>query len=542
MTDVRILDAHIRFVHLFMVRPKAADDARKLLLAADVLGARVWEEPSVRASYADELTGTAAKYLFREDDGDRGPFSGRCIHLRVNTARSQGWTKKLEVDLGVLGPLAVRLVPDVGIELFLSDDGAAALSFTFDPAIDAKSQDRAEEKLAQFIYRVAQFRRKHDVMSFRAVHPKDDPEAWARVPAEKRAELEAELLQVPGPGAALVDRLGCRGAEFNLAELVDTLLAPLAPCDPKPAQEALSVFTVVRFDSPFDLNDADVRSAQAQLLARLAQAEEWNHAGAVADRLPVLDSVLNAKHWAGVSLQGAAHFVADQGEAVGRKVGFDEERLPRVRDKYFAVHLAAWLQRVVLRRISDEAAAVLVESPDHVEKRIHELRTELLSYVARAAFPEVSLRGAVQNYYRLALLGLGVAEQRHALREALADLTEMWVSRQQTKQAERLAELAAKQAEQSASMKASLESGHKLHVSVAWIEIFLVGYYAMAIAGHFLEAMPTAEHGAEGATGLGHLAILVCVFLGAIGFAASILRPWKHAHKKHGHGKVESSN
>lgn len=456
-----------------------------------------WEPVEPRHSYVDELTDPVRAMLFG-GEGER--HSGRL--LRVESVTAQRWFQGATLAPERRDPLGLKLLADPGIELFLTGHGAGALSLSFELGATNASE------LLDGTYRLVQrTRRRADPSWIRIPHPSEDAERWAKVPADKRAELEAELANVPGDDAPLASRLARRGARFTLGELADELLAPLAKENLSVREGSFLAYVVVRLGA-----DADPSGAVGRDLAvRLAQVEESTHAGGTE---MLTAQVLNAKHVFAVSTQGTAHVVADQ-----EGVPFNDERVPRVRDKYFVPYLAAVLQRATLRRINERTRVVLTNQ-ERDPAAVRALRVDLLELGASGIPAESCTRSAVQAYADACRAQLMVAQVYQRASESIAGIEQVLSS-------SKLEQLLEAQRETAVKTEKSLHAAHELHGAVAWIETFIVIAYTLEVV-HLLEAA-YAGHG-EGASGgnWGHVLIYVAAMVISGGIAAAVLKPWKH--------------
>ena len=129
---------------------------------------------------------------------------------------------------------------------------------------------------------------------------------------------------------------------------------------------------------------------------------------------------MNRCHWAAVGVLGAAHVIADQPPPSWADfLPFNNERIYRVRDKYFVPYVLALVQRLVLIRIAEQATE-LMRSGDG--RGLRELRMDLLKFGVGGRFSQVSSRQALHRYYRLVQEGLDVRDAWTDVRNALADL------------------------------------------------------------------------------------------------------------------------
>lgn len=479
-------EATIRLVLPFDFESARLSAGVSALLGAAWPGAEVlWREAKPRTSYVDELTPQAGAVLFAVDGERHGG-----VHLRVDDALAQRWFQGVVLQPERRGPVAIKLVPEVGIELFLTGYGAGALSIS----VDAKTSTLSE--LLDVVYRLAQRgRRKGDPSWIRTPHPSEDPERWAKIPDDKKATLELERGQIPDDSETLTKRMGHRGARFTLGELAEALLAPLGALQYVVRDSSFQAYSVARFGSDITFDGTDNHSLRSAL-AGLAQVEESRHAGSGLESIRT--AVLNSKHTVAMSAQGVAHFVADQDG-----VGFNNERVPRVRDKYFVPFLLTLLQRSALRHITEHVRQLLA-APTRSPEELRDLRVELLEVGASAMPTEASVRSAVQRYFELYQQVLAVHATYERAERSISGI-------EQVLSAKRSEALLAAQAE-------SLHAANALHGAVSWLEIFIITAYTAEIV-HILSEHPD----------LPHLAMYVVPMLLAGGVTAALLRPWKHS-------------
>jgi hypothetical protein len=444
---------------------------------------------------------------------ERGPESGG--YLRVSNQRTNSWFHDTVVQLQADCCMKVAPVWEVGIELFLLDLGIGILSLPLSP--DAPRLEPREA--ANFNYRMSLLDPKVRAR-IGIPHPADDPQAWARIPEAHRSKIKP----APAEGAALPDRLGVKGGSFTVAELIDELLGPLRKFGLRQVQPQLSVYTIARFDATLDLEVPALRDALAPFLSTLAQIEEPMHSGAPLGVVGVTQAVLNRRHWAAVGLLGAAHAIADQPPPPGLEAHpFNEQKMGRIRDKYFIPYLVALIQRFVLHRAIEEANAVVLGPPEKQPAELSRLRGALLRFAVGGHFSQVTSRHVIHRFYRIVQEGLDVPKGWEEVRHALADIDAQYTSEREGRVAKDMAE--------------SLTIVARTQSMIEWIEIFLVSVYAAHLwhmfAGelhplhHFLE-----HHAPALADWLVPLGVIAFAALGGIG-AALFLKPWKHKVKHH---------
>jgi hypothetical protein len=492
----------VRLVLPFDFAPNRLSDAVEAVERARWTDAeqRLWSLAKPRYSYVDELTRHAEAMLF----GGRGNRHAGA-HLRVDETLATRWFQGVVLQPERCPPISVKLVPQVGIELFATGHGSGALSVTLELSVDSVPA------LLDSVYRLAQRgRRRGDPSWIRIPHPADDPERLQKILAEQRAKLESE--RRPSDDAALEQRLGKRGGRFTVEELADALIAPLASLGVAVQEGSFLAFTVARFDASTRL-DADAPPLVLPLIG-LAQVEESTHAGG--GIRSVETTLLNARHLAAVSPQGAAHFVADQ-----EGVGFDEERQTRVRDKYFVPYLTSVLQRSALRRVGAATHSALTAGERRADGA-RALRFDLLELAASGMPAELSTRGAVQRYGETCRTALGVQDAYDRAERAIAGIEQVLTS----KKLEDLLEAQRSTAEKSGK---NLHAAHQLHASLAWLEIFIITAYTAEVL-HILEGAYGGHDAGPAAHGLSHALVYVVAMMIAGGIAAWVLKPWRHHH------------
>jgi hypothetical protein len=374
---------------------------------------------------------------------------------------------------------APRTRPKIQIELFLSHYGVGVLSIALTP-VQRHGNDHSgisPSEAIEFNYRLAQFQ-PWSAVKIRLPHPGDSAETLARLSDKDRANLRP----APPANAPLAERLGKRGGVITLPELVEELLLPLPlnGLNRKSVQSIFSVYAVARLGSDVDFALANWKEAVAPILSALAQVEEPDHAGSPPGEVTVPKAILNRRHWAAVGQQGAAHVIADQPD----DHPFNEQRLPRVRDKYFIQYLMALLQRLVVHRVIDEAGTVLAKSGSDRNSTLDSLRADLLQFAVGGHFTQISSRHALHRFYRLARKGLDVPAAWTQGRRAIADLdAKLTMERQDevadgvAKNLEAMAHVARDVDEVTRKMDKNLGIVAEVQRMVHYIEMFIVSVY-----------------------------------------------------------------
>jgi hypothetical protein len=509
-----ITDLHTRFLCPFFLRRDCVNDAAKALQDTYLAGRdsrplAVWECTEPHDLYREEGLDHVVAFLFSTTD------TAGCRYLKLSGAAGSRWFGHVVAQLPGDVTVPMRLVPAAGIELFLSSYGVGLLAIALAPEREALPIPEAIE----FNYRLSQLRWRN-VGAFHLPHPQEDPQRWEGIPAAARQEIPP----APAPDAPLAERLGHPGGTFTPGELVEELLRPLAAFELQQVQERLSVYTVARFGAAVDFEHPEVRATYAPLLSALAQVEEASHAGAPSDTLGVMHALLNRRHWAGVSLLGAAHLIADQAPP---EHPFNDARMSRIFLKYFVPYLASMLQRHALHRIVDEAATLVLAPPQNLAAGLAALRAYLLAFAAGGHFTQVSTREALHRYYRLCQEGLDTPRALTDARQALADLDAQYTTARQVRVAEDMAQNVAATKDMQERMQGlqqnmtdHLHTVAHVQVMVEWIEIFLVSVYAAhlweMVATHVDVLHPWVPWGALGWAALGG------------GITALVLKPWRH--------------
>ncbi len=342
----RLKEFHTRFLFPFSFDQWSVNDAVEVLQRQHFARPGGTPQPiclfnGAPGLYQDEVLDHVNRYLFRD-------ASNTCRYLTLSgNVLNSILHHQATIELGSGVQLPFR-PSRMGIELFLMTYGVGVLSIALTPVQDDLSLIEAIE----FNYRLARF----DPMPARNIyipHPHDE---------EARAKrLESKLTSIPPPpkvDAPASERIGALGGIFTMPELISLLLLdPLRELNCRKVQQGLSTYSVARFPENIDFAE-DREPAMRQFIAALAQVEEPGHAGAPLDSgLP--NQVLNTKHWAAASLLGAVHLIADQPPIDGKPHPFNQQRVPRVRDKYFVPYLMALLQKLFLDRTIKEASAYM---------------------------------------------------------------------------------------------------------------------------------------------------------------------------------------
>jgi hypothetical protein len=243
----------------------------------------------------------------------------------------------------------------------------------------------------------------------------------------------------------------------------------------------------------------------------------------------VPNAVLNRRHWAAVGQLGAAHVVADQpGDHP-----FNEQRVPRVRDKYFIQYLMALLQRLVVHRVIDRAEAVLAKTGAERDSDLEALRGDLLRFAVGGHFTQVSTRHALHRFYQVAREGLDVPAAWSEVRRAIADIDARVTQQRQEKVAEgvagnmkAMAEVADDLGRVTHKMDENLGIIASVQQLIHWIEIAIVSVYFAHLWYMFAENESLKEWVSEKAHthGAGDWFVSLGVLVwAAIGFGLALL-------------------
>ena len=494
----------VRLLFPFLIERRSARRGAELLCAAARGVARgLWtQEPPRRLyRYRLDMTGQLDRFLFS------GAASGSAggAYLLAAPAVTQRWLGELTVELPRRAPARIGLDDGSGVELFLTGHGAGVLSlgFVLRDTLDASG-------LVELNSRLAQLTRPGERAPWLVVGPAPEP-APAAAPDHAGPAAPLEPPPAADPAIPLLDRLQRPGSRFALAELVVQLLEPLRPLGLTPTQDALCAYTVVRLPAGPDLSDGATRAALGPLVSTLAQVETPRRAPPAGRRLGVPNLLIDARHWTAASLQGSTHVLIDREEG-----GAEAEKVAAlVRDKYFIPYLTALLQRCAIKRAAEEATDMVVGA-GAAHEPVSALRSQVLEFVLAGALPEVSVRSSLHRYYRLCQKAADLRRNMGQVRRALADLEAQLAARQQMEISEAQRQMAGRAAE-------SLESSHKIHAALAWIEVFIVVAYAAELVKFFLIELHEIEQPLWRA-----VATTLVVAPGLV--ALAVLRPWRHRH------------
>jgi hypothetical protein len=151
---------------------------------------------------------------------------------------------------------------------------------------------------------------------------------------------------------------------------------------------------------------------------------------------------------------------------------------------------------------------------------VSQLRSDVLAFALAGALPEVSVRYSLHRYYRMCQEAVDLDRNLEQVRSALGDLEAQLSAKAQVEIAEAQRDIA-KQAQE------SQESGHRIHMALVWIEVFIVVAYAAELVKFFVIELPHIQDPRlRWAAGVGSVASGVIALL--------VLRPWDHKHEKHG--------
>jgi hypothetical protein len=491
------VSAQTRLLLPFLFERRAAARAADALAGGSAGIARgVWSRESHRKLYRYrlEMTGQLDRFLFSH--GESGKVEG--AYLRASPERVGRWLGDLEVALAD-GRTARLGVPQAsGVELFLTAHGAGVLCLTVDlgQGVDLE--------------RVLELNRRLSILT----RPGDRaPWLWARVP---EGEGAAAPVEHDGPSVPLGERLGRPGARFSIAELVAALLEPMRGLGVAPIQESLCVHAVVALPDDVDLASDAAKAWAAPLLAALAEVQGTYRPGK-AFELPDPPHLVDGRHhWSAATLQGAAHLVVPGAGGAG------EAPASEVHDRWFVPYLTALLQRCAIKKAAEEATEMVV-AEDVRHEAVSRLRSDVLSFALAGALPEVSVRYALHRYYRMCQRAVDLDRNLEQVRSALGDLEAQISARRQVEIAEAQRDIARQSQE-------SQESSHEIHMSLVWIEVFIVVAYASELVKFFVIELPHI-HDPALRWGAGILAVATGV--GAL----AVLRPWDHRRRRGTRGR-----
>jgi hypothetical protein len=493
--------AQTRLLLPFLFERRAADRAAEALAGASSGIARgLWtrEPPRKLYRYRLEMTGQLDRFLFSH--GDKGTVEGAYLH--ASGERIRRWLGALDVDLGSR-VARVGLASTPGVELFLTAHGAGVLSLCFDLGADVE------------LASVLELNRRLSILT----RP-GERAPWLSAPWPE-GTAPAAGAEAPQAGTVpLGDRLGRPGARFSLTELLAELLEPLRGMGIAPIQESLCAYSVVALPHDVQVGAAETRKWTGPLLASLAQVHAVFRPAPERGKLGVPNLFLGANHWAAASLQGAGHLLgAREAHALG------EDTVAEARDRYFVPYLTALLQRCAIKKAAEEATEMVLHE-DVKREPVSKLRSDVLAFALAGALPEVSVRASLHRYYRMCQRAVDLERNLEQVRSALGDLEAQLSAKQQVEIAEAQRDIAKQSAE-------SQESSHRIHMSLVWIEVFIVVAYAAELVKFFVIELP---HIQEPRTRW--IAGILAIGFGVI--ALAVLRPCDHRHarrvKQGGHG------
>ena len=294
--------------------------------------------------------------------------------------------------------------------------------------------------------------------------------------------------------------------------MIDQLLQPLNAFHIAKVQQGLSVYTVARFGSDVEFADPQAREQLSRFLSAVAQVEESGHAGAIPGKVMVTNEVLNNRHWAAVGLLGAAHLVADQPPPDGHEEhAFNEQRVPRVRDKYFVPYLMATFQRLFLDRTVREASSIALSHSQDTGNRLAKLREKTLEFAVRGHFVQVSSREVLHRFYRVAQRGLDVPEAWAEVNYAISNLDRRFADERDRHVSKTMAD--------------NLVSINRVQQAVHVIEYIVVGTY-LAEVWHLATGGYDFFHGWHGTVGV------VTAFLVGLAFVNIVIRQVERKRKE----------
>jgi hypothetical protein len=497
-SPVAVRDLQTRFLYPFTFRagalPAIARELRRMTYR-DGAGQHkdLWDRSSLNRLYTrphhfyeDELLPEVIDYLF--SDGRRPVEEGReprddelkhCGYFRVVESAASAWFHgadlvKVKGKKGAetFEPVCpVRAAEKSGIEVFLFPGGVGVLSI----ALRANQAGLDAAQAADFNYLIAQYRRKSHVR-FRRRHRAD--------PGSTSPATSQPLPSPPALDRPFEERLGVEGGSFEINELIELLLGPLADHGAALVDGAscweLLVYTVVRLGPDADFGDPVVQEWLGPFLAGLAQVEESGHSGAPPGVPAMSNELLNRRHWVSIGLLGAVHLISDQppeNDEVGSP-SFNEMKAEIIRGKYFIPFLIALMQRVALGPLVAEARGVLVGPTGAAWERSERLRQELAAFAVEGYFPQVSVRHALHRWYKVAREGLDIPAAWEEVRRSIADVNAAITALR----LEENQQIANKTLQANVGISTELVKAQEV---VHTVEIFLVSVYAAHLTHMF---------------------------------------------------------
>ena len=134
--------------------------------------------------------------------------------------------------------------------------------------------------------------------------------------------------------------------------------------------------------------------------------------------------------------------------------------------------------------------------------------------------PEVSVRSSVHRHHRLCQRAADLEWNLGQMRSAFGDPEAQLSAKQQVEIAEAQRDIARQSVE-------AQESAHRIHMSLVWIEVFIVVAYAAELVKFFAIELPHIQD-LRLRWGAGVMAIGTGIV------ALLVLRPWDQRHGKHG--------
>jgi hypothetical protein len=462
---------------------------RPPIIAAD--GPRFVPVQKPHRSYAEDVYDYVSDFFFK---GSRqGAFGVWQVEPRI----CGEWFNRVEMTLknggseggleGADRPVAVRLAHDSGIELFLSPRGIGLLSIAL--RIDAPPGLRWTRGLA---HRLST--RQRPVWFERHAHPVD----LSKVPSEQLAAVT--LRPALAADAPLAERLVRGGGAYAWKELRAYLLAPLkATLGAAESYPRDWCDTILYLQAGADLKDRAFRRIIKDELSALAQVHPAQHPGEFTTERHVAFFLVNVAHIAAVGLAGAAHAVTPTVQP------YDPAHQLRVQNTYFVPYLIASLQRLMLQKHLTEAQDVLVQLQQAIEEesgeptgkttrsrpvaqsppkepsenvkkllgQFDQVRNDVLMFGLFGELLEISQRGTLQAYYR-------VARQASDVPRALEQLRAVIAERDRIHRAEKLNQ--------------NVEALKELQGKVEWLEVAIFSIYLVELAQIMGEASGFAHN------------------------------------------------
>lgn len=488
-------EVHTRFLFPFRFDSRLVSKIHEALGTQPYWNAR---EPNsnFRGEYLPDFLavyfGSAARWNYFQIDPDQ---SKRWLGMGLDLWQERLRQDEYAVKDGFIRTAVLSHTDGRGIELFLVDEGAGVLSVTL-TARTSEGRAFTMDQVKSFCYSLCQ----------------SEPRKCTLLRAKGNAAAP------PGEPSEEEQRSVTRGAStdfapggwFTLISFFRFLLRPLeesaADCHSLHDSAMLIPFTVLRFpiaeSGPVERTDEVVLHASL-----LAQVDEAAHPLPGSDDPGVLVQMFHTDEIAAVSCMGAAFLLWDIG------VQYDSAKIASRRDRYFVGFLAALLQRLVLMRLSMDAARLIrQEDLESSSLSLQNLRRATLQYVAGGHFIEVSSREVLNRYFTMCQRAHRVPRYLALVQQTITDMDAALQSARQHASLEKLNELGGKQ-------QKSLHVMESTQSKVEWIEVFVITFYTAELCYVMAETWRLRAEVVQ-------VAILVFLLAG-FGAAVFLVRPWE---------------